>query len=125
MSHISRIKTQMVEREFLIKAIEDLGYTWEEGDLKLNGFSEAARVEIKIPVRLSNDIGFRKTEHGYDIIADWWGVRKINQKEFTDKLTQRYAYHATCARLAEQGFTLVNEQSQPGGEIRLVLRRLN
>jgi hypothetical protein len=125
MSHISRIKTQMIEKEFLMKAIEDLGYAWQEGDFNLTGVSESTRVEIKIPIRFSNDIGFRKTNQGYEIVADWWGVRKVKQKEFTEKLYQRYAYHATCARLAEQGFALVNEETNPGGEIRLVLRRVH
>ncbi len=125
MSHISRIKTRMEVKEYLLKAIEDLGYKYEDGDLTLNGFTDRVHVDVKIPMRLSFDIGFRSTINGFEIIADWWGVREVNRKEFTDKLMQRYAYHAAKARLEEQGFSLVSEENQADGQIRLVLRRMH
>jgi hypothetical protein len=125
MSHISRIRTQMKEKEYLLKAIQDLGYTYEEGNLTLTGFGNLEHVDIKIPLRMSFDIGFRMTTNGYEIIADWWGVRKVNQKEFTAALYQRYAYHAARASLEQQGFSMVSEENQADGQIRLVLRRVN
>ena len=124
MSHISRIKTRMEVKEYLLKAIEDMGYKFEEGNLPLSGFVDHVYVDVKIPMRLSFDIGFRSTSKGYEIIADWWGVRGIKRKEFTDKLMQRYAYHAAKAKLEEQGFSLVSEENQADGQIRLVLRRM-
>ena len=124
MSHISRIKTKMEVKEYLLQAITDLGYQYEEGNLTLSGFGEKSRVDIKINMRLSSDIGLRATPNGYEIIADWWGVRGVKRQELTDKLMQRYAYHATKAKLEEQGFTLVSEENQKDGQIRLVLRRV-
>ena len=123
MSHISRIKTKMEVKEYLLKAIEDLGFRYEEGNLTLSGFGEKTRVDIKINMRMSYDIGLRATPNGYEIIADWWGVRGVKRQELTDKLSQRYAYHATMDKLKQQGFTLVNEENQ-NGQIRLVLRRV-
>ena len=32
MSHFSRIKTQMVEKEYLLLALKDAGYSCEEGE---------------------------------------------------------------------------------------------
>lgn len=124
MSHISRIKTKMEVKEYLLMAITDLGYRYEEGDQTLSGFGEKTHVDIKIHMRLSYDIGLRSTPNGYEIIADWWGVRGVKRQELTDKLMQRYAYHATKAKLEEQGFTLVSEENQENGQIRLVLRRV-
>lgn len=124
MSHFSRIKTQIKEKEFLLKALDDMGFKAEEGEFELKGFAgERARVEIRVPLRLSGDIGFRHSAEGYEIIADWWGVRGVKQTEFTQKLTQRYAYQAARAKLEAQGFTLVEEQ-QEKNQIRLVMRRL-
>jgi hypothetical protein len=124
MSHISRIKTKIVERELLLKALADLGYPVEEGELKVNGFNVAGMpVEIKIPLRFSYPIGFQRSGETYEIVADWWGVRGIKQQEFVNQVMQRYAYHATRARLEEQGFDLI-EEIQEKGEIRLVLRRM-
>ncbi|HZY87112.1 MAG TPA: DUF1257 domain-containing protein [Gemmataceae bacterium] len=124
MSHFSRIKTRMVERQHLLAALRDLGHTPEEGDVKARGFGIGkAKVEIKVPTKSGYDIGFRHTEQGYEVVADWWGVKGTQQKDFLQKLQQRYAYHAARAKLEEQGFTLVSEE-QEGGRIRLVLRRM-
>lgn len=124
MSHFSRIKTRIKEKEFLLKALVDLGYKAEEGEFELKGFGgERAQVEIRVPMRLSGGIGFRRSAEGYEIIADWWGVRGIKQTEFTQKLTQRYAYQAALAKLEAQGFALVEEQ-QEKNQIRLVMRRM-
>lgn len=124
MSHFSRLKTQFVDKKYLLQALQDLGYNYEEGDLKIRGFGgNQTKVEIKIPRPLSYDIGFHKVGDSYEIVADWFGVRGIKQKEFASQVMQRYAYHATRAKLEEQGFTLVQEETQKG-EVRMVLRRM-
>lgn len=125
MSHFSRIKTQMVEKEYLKQALADLGYAFEEGDVKVRGWL-GRRVPVEIKVRTSNpgyDIGFRKGDAAYECVADWYGVRGVSQHRFLEQVTQRYAYHAALARLKEQGFDLVNEEIQKNGQIHLVLRR--
>ena len=37
MSHISKIKTRMVDKELILQALNDLGYKTEVGQLKLEG----------------------------------------------------------------------------------------
>ncbi len=126
MSHFSRIRTQIVEKEHLLQAIKDLGFNCQEGDLKVAGFArQQVPVDIIIRLPLSYDIGFRKNGEFYEIVTDWFGVRGIKREEFTSKLTQRYAYHVTRAKLESQGFTLVEEQVQETGQIRLLLRRMS
>jgi hypothetical protein len=126
LSHFTRIKTQMVEKEYLLRALEDLGYAYKEGNVKIRGYGgQRTPVEIKIPTRsFGYDIGFRKAGNAYEIVADWWGIRGINQNKFVQQVAQRYAYHAARAKLEEQGFTLVSEEVQEGERIRLVLRRV-
>jgi hypothetical protein len=114
----------MVEKEFLIQALKDLGYAYEEGDLEIKGTGgRKAQVAIKINLRLSLDIGFQKNGDAYEIVADWYGVRGLKKKEFAEKVAQRYAYAATRAKLEEQGFSLVSEEVGEKGKIHLVLRR--
>ncbi len=123
MSHISRVKTTMVNQDFILKALDDLAYRYETGSQAIRGFGgNQVNVDIKISLPFSYDIGLRKTDQGFEIVADWFGVRGIKQKEFTERLLQRYAYHASRAKLEEQGFTLV-EEAEEKGQIRLVLRR--
>ncbi len=127
MSHFTRIKTQMVEKEFLLQALKDLGYAYEEGELNVHGFArERAGVEIKVRAGglLAREIGFRKNGDTYEIVADWWGIGGPKRAEFQQQVTRRYAYHAARAKLEAQGFNLVAEEVEQDGQIRLVLRRM-
>ncbi len=125
MSHFSRIQTQMADKDIVLKALKDMGFTYQEGDQQVIGFGgQKTPVEIRIPLKLSYDIGLRKKGNSYEIVADWFGVRGVTQKEFTNKLLQRYAYHATRTKLEEQGFSMVEEKVEETGQIRIVLRRM-
>lgn len=125
MSHFTRVKTQMVERAFLVQALRDLGHEVEEGDVQIRGYAgRKTRVEVKIPTsNRGYDIGFRKDGAVYEMVADWWGIHGIKRDQLVQQLTQRYAYQAARAKLAEQGFELVDEQRQKDGRIHLTLRR--
>jgi hypothetical protein len=120
MSAITHItKTQMVEREFLTKALEDLGYAWEEGG-SVTRFGP--KLDIKIKGQLA---GFKKSGGGYDFVAR--GRRRKVQRDVQQdlkKIIQRYIYHAACAKLQAQGFTLAREEVRESGQIHLVLRRM-
>ena len=127
MSHFSRIKTKMVEADYITQALDDLGYEWESGEVLVHGFAGARRkanIRVKMAA-LSAEIGFIQTPQGYDLVADWAMVRGINRDKFTNQVMQRYAYHAARAQLEKQGFNLVSEETQADGQVRLVLRRVN
>jgi hypothetical protein len=126
MSHISRIKTQMVEKSFITQALTDLGYTWEEGEIEIAGLGrERARADIRVKTgAFSADIGLAKRGEAYALIADWSGVRNVTQAQFQQQLMQRYAYHATRAKLQAQGFDLVSEETSQDGQVHMVLRRV-
>ncbi len=124
MSHFTRVKTDMVEKEYLIRALKDLGYAYEEGGAEIGGYAGSAPVDIKVTTSSSGyNIGFRKVGGTYEIVADWWGIYGTRKRQFLQQVTQRYAYHATRAILEEQGFDVVSEQLQQGKRIHLVLRR--
>ena len=126
MSHFTSVKTEMVEKRFLLKALRDLGYSFEEGQVEIRGFrGSQTPVEIKVPTPQSDyEIGFKKSHGAYEIVADWWGIKAIQQEDFQRQLLQRYAYHAARAKLEAQGFDLVQETVEKDGQIRLVLRRM-
>jgi Protein of unknown function (DUF1257) len=125
MSHFSRIQTQIADKDFALMAIKDLGFSYEEGEQEVKAFGgQKTPVDIRIKLPLSYDIGLRKKGDTYEIIADWFGVRGINQKDFTQRLMQRYAYHAARAKLEQQGFNMVEEKVEETGQIRIVLRRM-
>ena len=125
MSHFTTIRTQIIEKAYLKQALQDLGYTYQEGSVQVNGYQgNKTTAELKIKTKNPNyDIGFRKAGANYELIADWWGIHDINQNTFVQQLTQRYAYHAAITKLEEQGFSLVSEVQEEGQRIHLVLRR--
>lgn len=126
MSHFTQLRTRMVERAYLLQALQDLGYSYQEGPLEVYGFAgQHIRVEIKVPTgNRGHDIGFRQVDGFYEIVADWWGIRDIDQEQFRQQVMQRYAYHAARARLEQQGFSLADEKVGEDGQIHLVLRRM-
>jgi hypothetical protein len=126
MSHFTRIKTKLAEKEYLLAALDDLGYRYQDGAVQIRGYA-GKRTPVEIAVPTSNpgyDIGFAPGDGGYHLVADWWGIRDIDQNQLIASLTRRYAYHAARASLEREGFALVSEESQAGGRIHLVLRRI-
>ena len=72
----------------------------------------------------SNDIGFKRQADGtFDAIISGYDLARHSQ-QWLNRLTQRYAYHVARAKLEEQGFALVTEETQQDGRIHLVLRRM-
>ena len=124
MSHITRVKTQLVEAEYITMALTDLGYEYATGKQAIGGFG-AQRAEVDIKVKTKGyQVGFRQTEECYELVGDWWGVKNIKREAFLQQVTQRYAYHATCAQLATQGFALAAETVDEKGSLHLTLRRM-
>ena len=125
MSHFTSIKTKIVEKQYLKQALSELGHTYQEGNVQIRGYQGIqTNVAIKIPTNNTGyDIGFRKSDNAYEMVADWWGINDIKQEQFLQQVSQRYAYHAAKAKLEEQGFSLVSEETQEGERIHLVLRR--
>jgi hypothetical protein len=115
MSHITRIRTQMVEQEYLLKALDDTGYTYK--------VEQEGQVRVELPGFLRRRVHFSKRGGAYELVGDFWGIGG-KPREMLTKITQRYAYHATMAKLAEQGFTLASEEREPNGRVRLLLRRV-
>lgn len=126
MSHFTHIKTRMVEKAHLLTALKDLGYAPVEGLVEIRGYlGERTRAEIKIATdNPEYDIGFRKAGDAFECVADWYGLKKFDRQGFLDRLMQRYAYHATRAKLEEQGFAIASEEVHKDGRIHLVLRRM-
>ena len=115
----------MTEKVYLVKALEDLGYPYEEGGAVSGYRGSKTTAEIKVSTGNSGyDIGFQKTAAGYEVVADWYGIRNFSQAAFVEQVNQRYAYNLTCAKLEEQGFALVNEAKEQDGRIHLTVRRV-
>ena len=133
MSHFTVVKTKLIDRQALVKALNDLGFKnieLHDAAQHLYGYrgdqrAQTAEVIIrrKYIGRASNDIGFKLSQDGtYTAVISEYDRSKYGQ-EWLNRLSQRYAYHIARSKLTEQGFDLVSEETEQDGRIHLVLRR--
>jgi hypothetical protein len=126
MSHFTTISTQIVVKNYLTKALSDLPYRWQEGNVEIRGYQgNLTNADIRLETgNPGYDIGFRKQGENYEIVADWWGIKNIKQDEFIQQVTRRYAYHAVKDQLEQQEFTFVEEEVRPDNTIHISVRRM-
>jgi hypothetical protein len=126
MSHFTTLKTQIVSRDHLLAALEDLGIEFETGQLEIAGYGGIrTQVEIRIPsTNPAYQIGFRRQGERYELVADWYGIKDINRETFLGRVTQRYAYRVTKEQLERQEFTVVEEEVRSDGTIHVTVRRM-
>ncbi len=133
MSHYTTIKTRLTDTKALLEALAELGFKQievHEQAQPLYGYRGDQRsltaeiiIRRKFVGTASNDIGFKRQAGGiFEAIISDFDHRKYAQ-HWLDKLAVRHAYHAVKAKLEEQGFTLVNEETSRNGQIHLLLRR--
>lgn len=125
MSHLTRMKTSMMVKEYIVAALKDMGYEYQEGALRVRDYlGRRARVAMRINTGTKGyDIGIAKRKEGFEVVADWWGIKGIEQETFMRTLKRRYAYHATRGELEKRGFAVVNEEMGEEGKLHLTLRR--
>jgi hypothetical protein len=136
MSHFSTIKTTIKNKEYLIAALKKANYQFKVGSFQCNGYNNnKTDVEILITLQNTNyNLGFRKNNGYFELIADWYGIKDINSnhllveledeiKIIENKIKQEYAYNTTIKQLEDQGFD-IDEELRNNGEIHIKLSRL-
>jgi hypothetical protein len=134
MSHYTRLKTRITDPAALQQALADLGFPEVEVHataqplVGFEGSQRAQKAEVIIRRKhvgwLSNDIGFQRSADGtFEAVISEYD-RNWYSQAWLNRLLHRYAYHATRARLKEQGFDLIQEEQAPDGRIHLRLRRM-
>ncbi len=122
MSHFSTVRVQIKQGEVLHQALLDLGYTIAQ-NTEVRGYQGKTTIADYV-VRQSNgyDLGFRRVAEEYELVADFWGVQ-IDQKQFINRVTQKYAHKLLLKTTAEQGFNLEAEELMQDGTVRVVVGR--
>src|SRR5262245_19267122 len=117
MSHFTTIQTRMSDLGCIKSALGFLDFTYETGAATVKSYEGRVEpVELVIRTGTEYDIGFRKNEAEYEILADWWGVSRyagLEEKLTVDKIRQRYAYEKVMKEqevLKRQGFQLAKTE---------------
>lgn len=141
MSHYSKIKTKITNKSFLLKALNDLGFTEEQirvsdTPMQLQGYGGDMRVdtaEIILPRKYvggaSNDIGFKLQEDGSwgAIISEYdsknnTAVRKNERtkgitsynSDWLNTLNQRYSYQHIKQQVVDNNYYITSEREENG-----------
>ena len=127
MSHFSKIKTQLIEVEPLMKSLNQLGYVCNQEEKLIKGYQgQFIPVDISIDLPGNTKAGFKwsKNSKSYELVTDLdlWKF-DLPVERFISKITQMYAYHTIISKTEEDGYQLVEEKNKVDGSIELVLTR--
>jgi hypothetical protein len=133
MSHFTRVRTKLRDRELLVKALNSVGFTTVEAHdspqtlYGYRGDARPERAEVIIRRRhigkLSNDIGFRRREDGgFEAIISEYDRSRYDQAWLT-KVARAYGHAAALRYAEEHGYEVDSDVVEANGQRRLVLRR--
>ena len=126
MSHFSRIKTSIIHKDALIKALNSLGYSAQEDvTLEIRGSHGENHPEFNVEVGITNDVRFKLTKKGvFELVAelDTW-EEPFPIERFLEKVTQAYAKVMVVETVQKQGFTVVTESKSVDNTIEIVAEK--
>jgi len=127
MSHFSTVKTELRQLGPLMTALEDLGYSPEQGERQVRGYrGQTVQADISVEVQEGGDIGFRwNVQSGvYELVTDLdlW-KQQIPVERFLMRLTQRYALNTVLSASLQEGFQVEKQVNLQDGGIELVVTR--
>ena len=124
MSHFTCVKTKIKKKDFLIKALNTLGYEAQENVL-LDNPDDHDHKQWNVEVAVTNDVGFKRSQDGtLELVAelDAWDL-DVPVSRFIDKLTQQYAIENIKTQTVEKGYDVESEVKNLDGSVELVVTR--
>ena len=124
MSHFTCIKTKIKEKDFLIKALNTLGYEAQENVL-LEKPDDHDHKQWNVEVAVTDDVGFKRSQDGtLELVVelDTWNL-DVPVSRFIDKLTQQYAIENIKTQTVEKGYDVESEVKNLDGSVELVVTR--
>jgi hypothetical protein len=122
MSHFTTIKVQIKQGEVLLDVLQELGYQVEQNTQVRGYMGDKTNAEYVIKQSNGYDLGFRKNGEGYELVADFWGA-KINQQEFINNISQKYAHKTLMKTIQTEGFNVEEEEVLADGTLRVIVGR--
>jgi len=120
MSHFTTIKVQIKQGEVLLQVLKELGYQVEQNTQVRGYMGDKTNAEYVIKQSNGYDLGFRKNGEGYELVADFWGA-KINQQEFINNISQKYAHKTLMKTIQTEGFNVEEEEVLADGTVRVIV----
>ena len=111
MSHFSTIKTQLKDKEPLIKALNNLGYLTNQEEKFVKGYrGKFTAVDISINLPSDTKVGFKweNNSNAYELVTDLdlWKF-ELPVERFISKVTQMYAYETIITKTKEDVLVII------------------
>jgi nitrogen regulatory protein PII len=122
MSHFTNVQVQIKSAKDIMECLTELGYQVIAVQT-VNGYGKTKEM-VDFAVKTEGySIGFRRNNEGvFDIVADWWGVKGVTEKEFVSNLCVAYAEKKVRKFAQRKGFRIIEEEAQSGKQFLLVKR---
>ena len=124
MSHFTCVKTKIKKKDFLIKALNTLGYEAQENVL-LDNPDDHDHKQWNVEVAITDDVGFKRSQDGtLELVVelDAW-KESIPVERFLQKVTQAYARSIVVETAQDKGFDVVTESKSVDNTIELVVEK--
>jgi hypothetical protein len=123
MSHVTKVKTLICDREILLETLKELGHSYEENrELRMGGVNLVMDVAIRGRTGFNVGFGREKEDSPYTMYS-----RDVNTKAYKglrDAVMQRYARKKIVKEARRRNYIVADERVCSGNRLRLVLRRV-
>lgn len=128
MSHFTKLKTKILDKNCLLKALQKMNYNVQE-DSTIRGYNGRTRKgALVIKTNGPFDAGFiKKSETDpFELIGDWYAghlAKELgyNRNKFTNAVQKEYSVIKVMDELKKKGFRLKSRYVTETGEIKLVV----
>ena len=126
MSHLTTVKTEILDLDILKRTISDLGFNMKEGDWHIGHDGQIEDIDLSVRIAPHSDLLFKKGAHGkgYVITADVETPNREKTRRFIQMIQQEYAYRKVLHETRKRGFSLVQEERVKAGVIKLILKKV-
>ena len=122
MSHFTNVQVKIKSAKDIMECLTEMGYQLINVKT-VTGYGKTKEL-VDFAVKTQGyDIGFRRNSEGvFEIVADWWGVKGVTEKEFVSKLCVAYAEKKVRSFAQRKGFRIIEESVDSGKQFLLVRR---
>nr|YP_010903185.1 hypothetical protein REP76_pgp192 [Hypnea cornuta]WCH55638.1 hypothetical protein [Hypnea cornuta] len=126
MSHLSRIKTSLIDKKILTKTLQDLNFTYKNTSGNNTNNDRINCDNITVEKNGKDLFVFFWNGKEYSLLADLqlWTMN-IPYTKLLEKITQQYSYNTIIQESAKYGFTNINQKKLEDGSIQLVIQKWN
>lgn len=127
MSHITKVKTRLKDKQILCETLKKIGYHLHEGGVIISAYRSRQRQKVEMVAEKNGKrLGFRRSvsdDNCYEILADW-ETQKGGREEIVNEIFQIYSSEKVIKTARLKGYSLMQNRTNRNGQIEITLRKV-